>query len=132
VSDDDALRRLGDLRREIESRRGPDPYPRAAGPTPTLEEPCEGCDEITRVAARHDAPGVAVFGSVARDDAGTDSDLDILVEIGERRSLFVHTALHGDRVEELLGCPVHVVPTGRLKYAHQDAREQIQREVVSL
>ncbi|MFZ0383142.1 MAG: hypothetical protein WCD11_34235 [Solirubrobacteraceae bacterium] len=32
------LRRLGELGREIERRRGPDPYPRPTGPPPSLEE----------------------------------------------------------------------------------------------
>jgi hypothetical protein len=33
-----ALRRLGELGREVERRRGPDPYPRPTGAAPDMEE----------------------------------------------------------------------------------------------
>ena len=131
MSDYEALRRLGELGREIERRRAPDPYPRAAGRAPALEELRRRRDEIMRVAASHSASAVRVFGSVARGDAGAGSDLDMLVEMGERPSLFGQTALQDD-LEDLLGCPVHVVATSGLKYAHREAREQIEREAVSL
>jgi uncharacterized protein with HEPN domain/predicted nucleotidyltransferase len=39
-------------------------------------------DEILRVAARHGARNVRVFGSVARGESGADSDVDLLVEMG--------------------------------------------------
>ena len=37
-------------------------------------------EEILRIAARHGATNVRVFGSVARDTAGPESDLDLLVD----------------------------------------------------
>ena len=125
------LRRLGDLGRELERRRQPDPYPRAAGPAPSLEELRLRRDEITRVAMRHGARTVLVFGSVARGEAGPGSDLDVLVDMGESRSLLTQAALQGD-LEELLGCPVHVVTTGALTHARTHARERIEREAVAL
>ena len=106
-----ALQKLGDLGRELERRRRPDPYPRATGPAPSLEELRRRRDEIERLAERHGARSVRIFGSVARGRGNRDSDLDVLVDMGERRSLFVQAALQGD-LEELLGCPVHVVTTG--------------------
>jgi hypothetical protein len=47
---------------------------------------------------------LALFGSVARDEAGTDSDLDLLVEFDRRISLFdlVGAAQH---IEKMLGLP---------------------------
>jgi uncharacterized protein len=60
--------------------------------------------EIERVAAGHGARTVRVFGSVARGDAGPGSDVDILVEMGDRQSLLEQAALIRD-LEELLGCP---------------------------
>lgn len=101
-----SLRGLGDLGRELERRLQPDPYPRAAGPAPSLEELRLRRDEIARVAARHGARAVRVYGSVARGEAGPGSDVDVLVEMGDR-SLFT------DDQEDLLGCPVHVVTTMR-------------------
>ncbi|HJT21868.1 MAG TPA: nucleotidyltransferase family protein [Nitrospira sp.] len=44
-------------------------------------------DEILRLAARHGASNVRVFGSVARGEAGARSDVDLLVEMEQGRSL---------------------------------------------
>ncbi|MBV8218740.1 MAG: nucleotidyltransferase domain-containing protein [Solirubrobacterales bacterium] len=73
-----ALRKLGELGREVERRRAPEPYPRPAGPAPSLEALRLRGDEITQIAARHGARTVRVFGSVARGDAGSASDVDVL------------------------------------------------------
>ena len=131
MSDYEALRRLGDLGRKIERRRGKDPYPRPTGPAPTMEELRRRRDEITGVAQTHGASAVRVFGSVARGDARPGSDLDVLVEMGEGPSLFEQTALQSD-LEDLLQCPVHVVTTNGLKYARDYTREQIEHEAVPL
>ena len=127
----DALRRLADRGREIERRRPPDPYPRASGPAPSLEQLRRRRDEITRVAARHGARTLRVFGSVARGDEGPDSDVDVLVEMGDRRGVFDNAALQRG-LEELLGCPVHVVTVTGLSQARAHTRERIEREAVSL
>ena len=125
------LHRLGELGRELERRRVPDPYPRPTGSPPSLEQLRRRSGEIERVAARHGAAGVRVFGSVARGEAGPDSDVDILVDMGDRRSLLAQAALQSD-LEQLLGCPVHVVTTGGVSHARKRAREGIEREAVSL
>jgi predicted nucleotidyltransferase len=126
-----ALRRLGNLGRTVERRRQPDPYPRASGPAPTLEELRRRRNEIILVAASHGALTVRVFGSVARGETQPGSDVDLLVEMGERRSLFAQAAMQGD-LEDLLGCPVHIVTTAGLRYAREHYREGIEREAVSL
>jgi uncharacterized protein len=126
-----ALRKLGYLGREVERRRSPDPYPRPAGPAPSLEALRLRRDEINQVAARHGARAVRVFGSVARGDAGPGSDVDLLVDVGEPTSLLKQAALQGD-LEDLLGCPVHVVTTGGLSRGHEQTRALIEREAVSL
>jgi uncharacterized protein len=46
--------------------------------------------EILAIAARHGARNIRVFGSVARGDAGSDSDIDILVEMESGTSLMDH------------------------------------------
>lgn len=121
------LHRLGELGREIDRRREPDPYPRPSGPAPSLRELRRRRDEIERLAARHGAHGVRVFGSVARGEAGPDSDLDVLVEIEQQRGLLEQAGFQGD-LEELLRCPVHVATTRGLRHARESTREQIERE----
>jgi len=64
--------------------------------------------EILDVARKHGARNVRIFGSVARGDAGPDSDVDILVELEPGRSLLDHAALMLD-LSDLLGCKVDVV-----------------------
>jgi predicted nucleotidyltransferase len=44
-------------------------------------------DEILRIAAKHGACNVRVFGSVARGQADSQSDIDLLVEMEPGRSL---------------------------------------------
>ena len=70
------------------------------------------------------------FGLVARGEAGPGSDVDVLVEMGDR-SLFKQAALQGD-LEDLLGCPMHVVTTHALTRAWEHAHEHIEREAVLL
>lgn len=75
----------------------------------TLEQRLkEKRDEILRVAAKHGARNVRVFGSVVRGEAGDQSDIDFLVEFEPGRSLLDHAGLVLD-LEELLGRKVDVV-----------------------
>ena len=66
-------------------------------------------DEILRLASHYGARNVRVFGSVARGEAGPDSDVDLLVELEPGRSLLDLSALVLD-LEELLGRRVDVLP----------------------
>jgi predicted nucleotidyltransferase len=126
-----ALRKLGERGQELERRRGPDPYPRPTGPAPPLDELRRRRGEITEVAVRRSVQTVRVFGSVARGDAGPGSDLDVLVEMGERGGLLEQAAFQAD-MEDLLGCPVHVMTTTGLKRARDHTRQRIEREAVTL
>jgi predicted nucleotidyltransferase len=51
--------------------------------------------------------------------------------MGGRRSLLRQAALQGD-LEELLGCPVHVVTTRGLLDAPEHTRVEIERKAVLL
>lgn len=65
-------------------------------------------EQILRLAHRHGVTGVRVFGSMARGDAGPDSDVDLLVEVGPEPSVWFPGGLVAD-LEDLLGRRVHVV-----------------------
>lgn len=83
---------------------------------------------ILRIAAKHGARKVRVFGSVARGEARADSDVDFLVEFEKGRSLLDHAALLLD-LQALLERPVDIVtPRG----VHPRMRESIFREAVAL
>lgn len=65
-------------------------------------------DAILRIAASHGARNVRVFGSVARGQAGPDSDIDLLVDLEPGRSLLDLSGLWVD-LNDLLGRRVDIV-----------------------
>ncbi|MBI3994967.1 MAG: nucleotidyltransferase family protein [Nitrospirae bacterium] len=65
-------------------------------------------EEILRIAAKHGARNVRIFGSVARGQAGAQSDLDVLVDLEPGHSLLDLGGFLMD-LQELLGCKVDVV-----------------------
>ncbi len=79
-------------------------------------------DEILRIADRYGAANVRIFGSVARGEAGTDSDLDLLVDLEPGRSLL---DLGGLLMElgDLLMCPVDAI-------AEKGLRDRIRQRVL--
>jgi predicted nucleotidyltransferase len=85
-------------------------------------------EEILRIAAKHGARNVRVFGSVARREAGEESDIDILVEMEPGRSLLDHAALWLE-LQEVIGRKVDVVSDRGIK---PRIRERVLREAVPL
>ena len=65
-------------------------------------------EQILRLARRHGVTGVRVFGSMARGDAGPQSDVDLLIEVGPNPSPWFPGGLIAE-LEELLGRRVQVV-----------------------
>ena len=65
-------------------------------------------EEILRIAAQHGAHNVRVFGSVARGEAGEESDIDLLVDMEPGRSGLEQAELILD-LEALLERRVDVV-----------------------
>ncbi len=85
-------------------------------------------EEILQIAARHGAKRVRIFGSVARNEAKPDSDVDFLVDMEPGRSLFDLGGLLMD-LQDLLGRKVDVVTE---KGLHRYIRQQVLREAVPL
>jgi predicted nucleotidyltransferase len=70
-------------------------------------------EDINRIAASHGAQNIRLFGSVQRGEANSNSDLDLLVDMADDRSLLDLIAL-GDELEKALGVEVDVVTEGSL------------------
>ena len=85
-------------------------------------------EEILRVAEAHGARHLRVFGSFARGEAGSTSDLDLLVEMDEDRSLMDRIALK-QALEALLGGEIDVVNEKSLRPA---IRERVARDLIEL
>jgi predicted nucleotidyltransferase len=81
---------------------------------PALEAVRRRRAEILRLAARYSAGNVRVFGSVARGDASSESDIDLLVEFEPGRSLLDLVGLELD-LRDLLGLHVDVATVASLK-----------------
>ncbi len=75
--------------------------------------------DILRIAARHGARNVRIFGSVARGEAGPESDVDFLVEVEPVHSAWFPAGLVID-LEDLLGCEVDVVTKEALHWYIRD------------
>ena len=77
----------------------------------SIELLAEKRDSILQLADLHGARNVRVFGSVARGDATTESDVDFLVDMEEGRSLLDLVGLWQD-LQDLLGQHVDVISEG--------------------
>lgn len=85
-------------------------------------------DEILEIAARYGACNVRIFGSTAREEAGPENDVDVLVDLAPGRSLLDLGGFLMD-LQELLGCPVDVVTEAGLR---PRIRERVLQEATPL
>ena len=90
-------------------------------------------DEALRIIAEHrdgiaefGVTSLSIFGSVARDEAGPNSDVDVLVEFGVPVGYFELIRL-GNYLEKLLGRRVDLATMGALRSTMKD---QILKEAV--
>ena len=83
-------------------------------------------ETIRRIAERHGVTDVRVFGSVARGDARSDSDVDFLVTVGCKTSSWFPAGLIVE-LEDLLGRRVDVVTERALR---AELRQQVLAEAV--
>ena len=85
-------------------------------------------EAILAIAARHGARNVRVFGSIARGEGGSESDVDLLVSFEPGRSLLDLIGLKHE-VEDLVHRPVDVVTDRALS---PYIRDEILAEAVPL
>jgi predicted nucleotidyltransferase len=85
-------------------------------------------EEILTVATKYGAYNVRIFGSVARQEADADSDIDFLVEMEPGRSLFDLGGLLME-LQVMLGCDIDVVTEKGLR---SRIRERVLKEAIPL
>jgi predicted nucleotidyltransferase len=90
-------------------------------------------DDVLRLILEHrdelqemGVASLAVFGSVARDEAGPDSDVDLLVELSRPMGLFEFFGIQ-HRLEDILGAKVDLGMPDALK---PRIRERVGREAI--
>ncbi len=71
-------------------------------------------EQILKIAQRHGASNVRVFGSVARGQDGPGSDVDLLVDLDVRARGLLPLAAMADELSALLGERIDVAPAGAL------------------
>ena len=84
--------------------------------------------EILKIAKNYGASNIRIFGSVARDEATANSDLDFLMDIEPGKNLLDRIALIQD-LEDLLGCKVDVA---KPEILHESIREKVLQEAIPL
>lgn len=94
----------------------------------TLAELRQYREQIEAIASEHGVVAIRVFGSVARGDAGEQSDVDLLVELEQGRGLFDLGAFLTE-VQNLVGESVDVVTPNGLR---SRIRDRVVRESVAL
>jgi predicted nucleotidyltransferase len=83
---------------------------------------------ILQIAQTYGVYNIRIFGSVARKDDDLASDLDLLVDLEQGRSLFDLGGLTID-LQDLLGCQVDVVTENGLK---KRIRDRVLQEAIKL
>ena len=85
-------------------------------------------EKILEITSKHGACNVRVFGSVARKEADENSDLDLLVDLGENLGAWFPIGLINE-LENFLGVKVDIVTINGLK---ERIRDNVLREAIPL
>jgi predicted nucleotidyltransferase len=85
-------------------------------------------DVILAAARRHGVRNIRIFGSVARGEDDSESDIDFLVDMEPGRSILDHASLLIE-LQQLLGRKVDVVSERGIK---NRIRERVLREAIPL
>lgn len=86
-------------------------------------------ERVLRLASDYGATNVRIFGSVARNEDDTESDLDLLVEIPPDRLRLLDLIELGYRISDLLGVEVDI---GTPEMLRTSVRQKILSEALPL
>jgi len=86
-------------------------------------------EDIADVGRQFGARRIRVFGSVARGEETADSDVDFLVDLPEGYDLFAQRLPLAERLTEIAGRPVDLVPEHEL---NRHLRPYVLAEAVDL
>lgn len=84
--------------------------------------------QILELAEANRALNIRVFGSVSREQAQEDSDIDFLIDVGEGQNLIDFIRLKQE-LEDLLGYEVDLAPSTSLR---EGMRENILNEAIPI
>ena len=95
-------------------------------------------DEVLALLKQHQAElsafglrRLALFGSVARNEAGPDSDIDVLVEFDGETTFSRYAKLY-DRLEEILPCRVDLAIASSVRSVLREGVEEDAYEIAEL
>jgi len=94
----------------------------------TLDDLRKEREQIKKVAQKHGASNIRVFGSISRGEERPESDIDFLVDFEADRSLFDLVRLKLE-LEELLGHEVDLVTE---KAMHRLIASRVIKEAIPL
>jgi len=94
----------------------------------TLDDLRKEREQIKKVAQKHGASNIRVFGSISRGEERPESDIDLLVDFEADRSLFDLVRLKLE-LEELLGHEVDLVTE---KAMHRLIASRVIKEAIPL
>ena len=83
--------------------------PDRRGHAPDVSSVFERVNSIRELLAAHGVQRLGVFGSVARGDANSDSDIDVIVDLDPRHETLSDLVAVADLLEEVLDADVDLV-----------------------
>lgn len=83
---------------------------------------------IKEIRQRFSVKALSIFGSIARDEASDDSDVDVLVTFNQKASFDIFMDLKF-YLEELLGTSIDLVTDKALR---PQVRQAIEREMINV
>ena len=87
-------------------------------------------EDVLRIAGRHNAGKIYIFGSCARGEETPESDVDFVADFKAHSTLFNVVGLELD-LSDLLGCSVDVVTLDRLEKEDEFSRT-VRKEMLEL